>query len=407
MLEKLFPQRPGGAGRSLTIRRKILLAFLAMAAITAAFGWSAVRSIRVTGALVVEAFDRSLMSVNHARAAQAGFTGLRSDLADALDASDQTPPAVIEQFASAGDSVLEDLVLARGRVLSVESVAAIDRTTLAVTSWVERAQAIMRAPRTTPTVAPEVTAVIAEFELLINFVAGDAFRGRQQSLATIARQRSIAIGAVVLALIMSALIAAMLARRLVTSVASASAVAGHIAEGQLDVQIPPGGTDELGQLMRSMAAMRDNIQAMVERERAQRRSAQTRLVDAIEGSREGVVLVDADGAILLANSQARAFLPGLIPAFVPGTSYEALLAAARAPKAICSPTPRSSRSRAPRRRSSPMAAGCGSRAARSPRAASSRSGRRSPCSRNARPCCARRAIAPRRRAARRPSSSPI
>ena len=54
--------------------------------------------------------------------------------------------------------------------------------------------------------------------------------------------------------------------------------------------------------------MRDNIKTMMEREVAQRRSAQARLADALESSQEGVVVVDADDRIALANAQAADFL---------------------------------------------------------------------------------------------------
>ena len=54
--------------------------------------------------------------------------------------------------------------------------------------------------------------------------------------------------------------------------------------------------------------MRDNIKAMMDREVAQRRSAQARLADALESSQEGVVVVDADDCIALANAQAADFL---------------------------------------------------------------------------------------------------
>ena len=60
-----------------------------------------------------------------------------------------------------------------------------------------------------------------------------------------------------------------------------------------------------------MGAMRDKIRAMVEREIAQRRSAQARLADALESSTEGVVMLDANGAVALANSQANEYLARL------------------------------------------------------------------------------------------------
>ena len=99
-----------------------------------------------------------------------------------------------------------------------------------------------------------------------------------------------------------------LARRIVRPVAMASSVAERIANGKLDVVIPKGGADELGVLLASMGLMRDNIKTMMEREVTQRRTAQSRLADALESSQEGVVVVDADNCIALANAQAADFL---------------------------------------------------------------------------------------------------
>ena len=102
-------------------------------------------------------------------------------------------------------------------------------------------------------------------------------------------------------------------------VAAASDVAERIAAGELDVVVPKGSPDELGALLSSMGMMRDNIKTMMEREVAQRRSAQARLADALESSQEGVVVVDADDCIALANPQAADFL-GVSPAVLrPGT----------------------------------------------------------------------------------------
>ncbi len=60
-----------------------------------------------------------------------------------------------------------------------------------------------------------------------------------------------------------------------------------------------------------MRLMRDNIKTMMQREVEQRRSAQMRLADALESSREGVVLVDAarpSGARQLAGSRLHGHL---------------------------------------------------------------------------------------------------
>ena len=95
--------------------------------------------------------------------------------------------------------------------------------------------------------------------------------------------------------------------RIVGPVAVASSVAERIAAGKLDVAVPDGSADELGALLAAMGVMRDNIKAMMDREVEQRRSAQARLADALECSQEGVVVVDANDGIVLANAQAARF----------------------------------------------------------------------------------------------------
>jgi HAMP domain-containing protein len=93
-----------------------------------------------------------------------------------------------------------------------------------------------------------------------------------------------------LALLLSAGITLLLARRIIRPLSAAATIADRIAGGELETPIPTGGKDETGILLRSMTVMQDNIRSMMERETTQRRSAQNRLIDALESSREGMVL---------------------------------------------------------------------------------------------------------------------
>ena len=163
----------------------------------------------------------------------------------------------------------------------------------------------------------------------MNYTAGDGFLYRQSARAAVGHDVQLNIAGIALALLMSALVAWALARRIVGPVAVASNVAERIAAGKLDVAVPKGSADELGALLTAMGVMRDNIKAMMDREVAQRRSAQARLADALENSPEGVVVVDADDSIVLANAQA-ADLLGVPPNLLkPGTPLSQLEPAMR------------------------------------------------------------------------------
>ena len=123
---------------------------------------------------------------------------------------------------------------------------------------------------------------------------------------------------------LSAAITLVLARRIVRRCATPHRSPDRIAGGELETPIPQGGADETGALLRSMTVMQDGIRVMVEREKTQRRSAQTRLAEALENSHEGIILVDADGRVLLANSQLSRFFPSLAPAIAPGMKFASI-----------------------------------------------------------------------------------
>ena len=179
-----------------------------------------------------------------------------------------------------------------------------------------------------------------QIDLLVNYTAGDGFLYRQTARAAVARDVQLNIAGTALALFLSAIVAWALARRIVGPVAVASRVAERIAAGQLDVAVPKGSADELGALLAAMGVMRDNIKAMMEREVEQRRSAQARLADALECSQEGVVVVDANGGIVLANAQAADFLgvsPNLLKPGTPLTAARARVARRRRCRAHADP----------------------------------------------------------------------
>ncbi len=313
----------------MTIRGKILLAFFALAALTGLLGFYAVNSVVGSGRLVVETYDKPLMSISYARLALSNFTATEVALTDRVMSHDpshqQQLDAHMDDLASA---VAEDLAVTESRSLSTRAAAAARETATAVADWnrlrhelidgvddaADREELLARAK-----------AIDDDFDNLVELTAEDGFKFRESALASIARYRFVSIAATLVAILLGGIIALLLARRMVRPIAAASSAARRIAEGELDVEIGGAGNDELGQLLDSMAVMRDNIRGMMEREIAARRSAQNRLVNALENSAEGVVLADASGRILIANSQVTAFFPTLAGSLAPGAPFPEML----------------------------------------------------------------------------------
>ncbi|MFK4394748.1 EAL domain-containing protein [Bradyrhizobium elkanii] len=289
-----------------------------MSAVAVALGGYSILGIRHAGDLVAKTFDESLMSINYARAAGADFATMRVASSQRLLTTDPEIRANLDgQIEKLAKTLSEDLAIAADRSQSSRAAQAAAKVQEAADAWMAlhrravgsstegSAAADPREPGATVGDVDRYSKIVSQqVELLVNYTAGDGFLFRQKALSTIKRDLQLNVAGLTVALFLSALFSWLLARRIIGPVAIASRAARSIAGGDLDATIPKGGTDELGTLLTAMETMRDNIRRMVNQEVSQRRSAQARLSDALETSREGVVLLDADGQVALANSRA-------------------------------------------------------------------------------------------------------
>ena len=319
------------------------MAFLCMTVITAALGAYAVRSIAEGARLVIETFDNSLMSISFARAAAVDFATMEGLAARRrLIAGTAAQHDLSSRIDDLADTLKDDLGIAAERSRSVRATAAARAVGHAAAEWQAAESALRDQDQAAADWGPlDLTsaAVARQVDLLVNFTAGDAFLHRQEALAAIGRDRALNIASTLAALLLSGVTVVVLARRIIRPLAEASAAATRIAHGELETTIPAGGSDELGVLLRAMAVMRDSIRAMMGHEIAQRRSAQGRLVDAIEGSHEGVVLVDDDDRIVIANSQLGRFFPAVASELKPGSQLNELMVEPAVRDSFASPVP--------------------------------------------------------------------
>jgi diguanylate cyclase (GGDEF)-like protein/PAS domain S-box-containing protein len=301
-----------------------------MSVITAALGGYATLGIKRAGGLVTKTFDESLMSINYARAAAADFATMQSVLARRSITDDPGARQQLDQrITTLNQSLSDDLTIAAERSQSKRASHAAGNVQRAVTAWNNLRLLLTDSsdPKSMWDTLDHYAAIVdQQIDLLINYTAGDGFTYRQSARAAVASDMRLNLIGTALAILLSALVTWLLARRIIGPVAVASGVAERIAHGKLDGIIPRGGADELGALLSSMSTMRDNIKMMMDREVAQRRSAQARLADALESSREGIVVVDAAGQVALANSQAADFLGDSDNALQPGSVASELAA---------------------------------------------------------------------------------
>ncbi|MGZ5928759.1 MAG: ATP-binding protein [Rhizomicrobium sp.] len=302
-----------------SIGTKIFGAFVAMSALIALLGAAGYGVLFFAGEMAVTTFDGPLMAINYARAAQADFitlqmAELRFERADAKGR--ETIAAEIGDLAT---TFADDLAVAEQRSMTEDEKHLIREIRPLVAHW--RA---LRAKGDVASLEKIDQQVDDKFDLLIELNTDHSFVGRRQTVSNVATYKYLSAGATLLALMLAGAITLFLRSRIVRPLAAAATVADRIASGELQTQIPPGGADETGALLRSMTVMQDNIREMMARETRLRRSAESRLSDALETSREGVILV-ADGTIVLANRQLREFFPAIADSLVSGTDFSQAL----------------------------------------------------------------------------------
>jgi len=307
-----------------TIRAQIFIGFVAMSTLTGTLGAFAIYATSRIGHIVVDIYDRPLMAINFARSASSTFEQMENSLLHS-QLSDNSANGE-SRLTQLSQNFFEDLSVAQQRSMSAPA----DETAAEIRQLAQEWLAVVRGAAPDEKMALSKT-IDKQFDRLIELTAEDAFHERQRSLGKIRATGIVGVGCTLIALCVSGIITFVLARRILRPLSAAAAVADRIAQGELTVEIPAGRQDEVGRLLRSMHSMQSSIRAMMAEEAAQRRSAQRRLVDAIEGSHEGMMLVDADGRIVIANTQAKRFLAVAGEALNAGAQFEDALVQAVPP----------------------------------------------------------------------------
>jgi signal transduction histidine kinase/HAMP domain-containing protein len=303
-----------------SIGTKIFGAFIAMSLIIAAMGLAGYAVLSAAGDIAVTTFDGPLMAINYARAAQSDFDEMRIAQLRYRHADDAARPAISAHIADLASTFDGDLEVAAQRSFAADEQKTIAQIGPLVHRWLR-----VRQGADTASLAQIDQAIDDKFDMLIELNTDHSFVGRRQTVSNIAYYKYATIGSSLLALLLACGITLFLSRRIIRPLAAAAQVADRIAKGELQTPIPPGEDDETGALLNSMTVMQDNIREMVARETAMRHSAENRLTDALETSREGVMLVAPDGNIVLANSQLSEFFPGIVARLAAGTPFDRAL----------------------------------------------------------------------------------
>jgi diguanylate cyclase (GGDEF)-like protein len=292
-----------------SIRGKLLLAFIIMTAITGGLGLWCILQVKALSRINIETYDGPLMAINYARSADTTFEQLCN-----IALGPDIAAAVAEGAEDPTESFFGDLDVVEQRASSEAAVADVQRVRDLAKRWFAMKHAAEKA--SSPGLVHQAEDHLADqvrdaFEHLVEQTVDDGFANRRRAMLVSSRSQVLSLVVTGLALLLSMLMTVLLARRVVRPLSAATTVANRIAAGELETPIPPGGPDEAGLLLSSLTVMQRRIREMVEAEASRRRSAQGRLIEALESSTEAMLLLDRRGFVLMANTRAATILGGL------------------------------------------------------------------------------------------------
>ncbi|WP_371397743.1 ATP-binding protein [Fretibacter rubidus] len=297
----------------ISVKAKLFFGFLAMAMIILGLGGYAYVSTSNAGAVVEDTFDRPLMAINFARSAGQVFSQLEIDVIEQLQtgAEQQTiDPASITPLLSRFKA---DLKVSQDRSIAPKAVPFFKVIETELAQW----EQIMLPAGSTVSAASITKAqthadiIEQQLDIIVELQTGQSFLAREAAIARMDEIKKYNLWAGIAALTLTLLLSAWISVTIIAPLKAAAAAARKISAGDFNVDIPPGGDDETGVLLKTMSSMQRNIRDRMGQEQNLRALAQHRLSDSVTNSRDAILLTDTGGVIIVSNPQIGQMFPAL------------------------------------------------------------------------------------------------
>ncbi len=323
-----MPKLPSWPRLRWTIKGRIAFAFLAMSTVSVALGELTITGSNTAARLVRLTYDEVLISNSYARATANDFANLRANFAQTQLTGGRHDR--IDPIGSSLQSSFEaDLATAVENPLSPEVATLANALRQSEAAWLAASRPIgaKTGAAAFDDLDKKARTVEDNIEALVSVVADRGYAYRTQAQATVDRDVALMLASVAASVGIAGFIALMLYWRISAPIGVAGRFARQIAAGNLQGDPPVHGRDEIGELIGAMVSMRGEIAAMVGEQVVLREQGQARVAEALEGSREGVIIVDPHGTIQIANGRALDYL-GILPGRnFAGASLQDLVAA--------------------------------------------------------------------------------
>ncbi len=243
---------------SMPIRLKLLIGFLAVTAMVGLLGAFGVYSVAVVGELATETYDRPLLAINHARAAETDFGRLKARISSLR--SSGAPTAQGAELEELFDSFRDHLDLAIERAMGAESRGAGKAVLERSEAW-RRMSLAIQSGRFFDAKSYEAATEAIESGLseMVEATAAEGFDFKFTAEALVERQGWILLGAALATVILAVGLALATATWIVTPLTRVIGAFEALSKGDIAVEVEVKDRGEAGQLARSIQAFRDNM----------------------------------------------------------------------------------------------------------------------------------------------------
>ncbi|HLX17656.1 MAG TPA: methyl-accepting chemotaxis protein [Bradyrhizobium sp.] len=250
----------------MSIRYKLFGIFCIVISLACGLAFYGIRGISSSGALVVRLYDGPLMGINYARSALAAMNEARLLVHRSMNEG-ATNEMVVKLGKLIG-GISDDLKVVRERADSKDVNEALERAEKSFRGWSEAELKILKPPAAGLTELPVAFAIVqkgdeaaAAFDDLVEVVAAYGFGFRTEAEAEIASARSTMMTLAIATAVTGLLLALAFAYSMSKPIFAAMHIAERVAAGDFADHIVVRRRDELGRLLKSLAAMQAKLKA--------------------------------------------------------------------------------------------------------------------------------------------------
>jgi methyl-accepting chemotaxis protein len=248
----------------MSIRYKLFGIFCVVISLACAVAFYGIRGISASGDLVVRLYDGPLMGINFARSAHAAVNEAR--LLVQRSQSENASKETVVKFEKLIAGVTDDLKIVRERVVSKDIAAALDRAEGELHGWSEAELKFLKPQDGGVTELPAAFSLtkrgdeaVAALDDLVEVVAAYGFSYRTEAEAAVAEARRAMLALTIGTALVGLILAVTFAYSMSKPIFAAMQVAERVAAGIFTDQIGVRRRDELGRLLKSLAAMQNNL----------------------------------------------------------------------------------------------------------------------------------------------------